>query len=167
MASLSSKHNLVMVAPPPPPPPSPPGAPPVLQPSAAICRIVDTVGEAKAAKAAEREAKQLAQQSKTLEINWSIAPHDLSHKMKRLEGFLRKRMRVEIILARKKGTRKATAEETHALAEKIREAVTSVPNASEYRRPDGNVGGVLRMFFEGSQGGKKVKEGEDKEGEEG
>ncbi|KAI0977185.1 hypothetical protein F4678DRAFT_412120 [Xylaria arbuscula] len=159
LASLPSGHSLIMVAPPPPSPASG-----VLQPKAAICRIVDTAGQAKAAEAAEREAKQTAQQTKTLELNWAIAAHDLTHKMKRLGEFLGKGMRVEVMLARKRGTRKATGEEATALVERVREAVASVPDVSEYKRSDGHVGGVLRLFFEGPKG--KRKEKKDKGGEE-
>ncbi|KAI3323280.1 hypothetical protein HD806DRAFT_498695 [Xylariaceae sp. AK1471] len=156
LTSLPRGHSLVMVAPPPPPPP-PSASDTPLQPSAAICRIVDAAAEKAAADAAAKESKKLAQHTKTLEINWAIAPNDLAHKMKRLDEFLGKGMRVEILFARKRGSRVATREEWQALVERVKEAAANVPGANEYKRMDGHVGAVMRMFFEGPANKKKVK----------
>ncbi|KAI0442621.1 hypothetical protein F4803DRAFT_518538 [Xylaria telfairii] len=143
IANLPRGHSLVMVGPP------PEGAAAPNQPSAAICRIIDVAAEAKAAEAAAKEAKEVQKGTKTLELNWAIAAHDLSHKMRRLNEFLGKGMRVELLLARKRGTRKATAEEGQELVRRVREAVANVPGASEFKKMNGVVGGVLMMFFEG------------------
>ncbi|TGJ81980.1 hypothetical protein E0Z10_g6797 [Xylaria hypoxylon] len=174
IANLPRGHSLVMVAPPPPPPPPAPGVPVVVQPSAAICRIIDAAAEeeaakaaAKAAEVAAKESKQVAQQTKTLELNWAIAPHDLAHRMKRLAEFLDKGMRVDIMLARKRGSRKATPEEGRDLVERIQQTVSDVPGAAEYKKMDGNVCGVLKMFFEGPKDRRKVKKNKNgKAGEE-
>ncbi|KAI0540152.1 hypothetical protein GGR58DRAFT_461768 [Xylaria digitata] len=167
LAGLAQGYSLVMVAPPPPPPPPTPGAPVVIQPSAAICRVIDAAAEKLAAEAAAKELKQMAQQTKTLELNWAIAPHDLAHKMKRLEEFLDKGLRVEVMLARKRGSRKATAEEGRELVERIQQAADQVHGVTEYKRMDGFVGGVMRMFFEGPKDRKKVKKNKNgKAGEE-
>ncbi|KAI1746228.1 hypothetical protein F4680DRAFT_400762 [Xylaria scruposa] len=158
LASLPPGHSLVMVAPPPPPDEEGP-ATIVVQPSAAICRIIDTVAEATAAKeaaAAAREAKKVAHQTKTLELNWAIAPHDLAHKMKRLDEFLAKGMRVELLLARKKGSRKATNEEGEELVRRIKEAASEA-GATEFKKMDGRVGSVLKLFLEGPKDGQKAK----------
>ncbi|KAI0546351.1 hypothetical protein F4679DRAFT_416434 [Xylaria curta] len=166
LASLPRGHSLVMVAPPPPPSPSKEGEEPtIVEPSAAaaICRIIDAVAEAAAAKAAAvaakeaaKESKKVAQQTKTLELNWAIAPHDLAHKMKRLGEFLAKGMRVDMLLARKKGSRKATREEGEELVRRIRE-VASEAGATEYKRMDGSVGNVVKLFLEVPKDGQKAK----------
>ncbi|KAI1284326.1 hypothetical protein F5Y07DRAFT_721 [Xylaria sp. FL0933] len=174
LANLEEGYSLVMVAPPPPPKSATPtsststtiSAAPIIQPPpAAICRIINTVEEAKAAAAAAKEAKQMATHTKTLELNWAIAPHDRAHKMKRLREFLEKGLRVEVMFARKRGSRKATAEEEKGLVDTVRMTVDGVPGAGEYKRMDGRVGGVLRMFFEGPKGKRKGK-GKGKKGEE-
>ncbi|KAI0405293.1 hypothetical protein F4802DRAFT_191667 [Xylaria palmicola] len=158
LARLPAGHSLVMVSPPPPPPTPAPGAPAaVLQPSAAICRIIDAAAEAAAAKSAEKEEKRLTKHTKQLEVNWAVAPHDLGHKVKRLHEFLGKGYRVELLLARKKGSRKATPEEAQELVRHVQEAALQVQGVSEYKKMDGAVGGVLKMFFEGPQGKKKTK----------
>ena len=179
IASLPEGHNLIMVAPPPEEKPSSspssssPGGPVAITPPAPVCRIENTAlklqleAEARAREAEERAA---APQTKTLELNWAIAPHDLSHKMKRLGEFLGKGMRVEILLARKKGSRKATAEEERALVKTIRDTALGVPGSGEFKKPDGRVGGVLMMFFEGprvARKGKKEKKDKKKERENG
>ncbi|KAI1753343.1 hypothetical protein F4782DRAFT_497677 [Xylaria castorea] len=166
LASLPPGHSLVMVAPPPsPPPPDAAGGrggggggipATTIQPSAAICRIIDAVAEAAAAKEAEKESKKVAQQTKTLELGWAIAPHDLAHKMKRLDDFLSKGMRVEMLLARKKGSRKATDGEGEELIKRVRE-VASDAGATEYKKADGYVGAVMKLFFECPKDNKKAK----------
>jgi translation initiation factor IF-3 len=157
LTMLPQGHSLVMVAPPPPPSASDTK----LQPSAAICRIVDAAAERAAAKAAAevaaKESKKMAQHTKTLEINWAIAPNDLAHKMKRLDEFLGKGLRVDILFARKRGSRVATREEGQALVERVKEAAVNVPGATEYKKMDGQVGAVMRMFFEGPPNKKKAK----------
>ncbi|KAI0433051.1 hypothetical protein F5Y09DRAFT_108757 [Xylaria sp. FL1042] len=160
LAGLEEGWSLVMVAPPPPPSPEPtdPTSSPILQsPPAAICRLVNAAAESAAAEAAVKEAKQTAANTKTLELNWAIAPHDLSYKMRRLAEFLGKGLRVELMLARKRGGRKATAEEEEELVERILQTVAEVPGAAEYKKMDGRVGGVLRMFYEGPEGKRKEK----------
>ncbi|GAP93198.1 putative translation initiation factor IF-3 [Rosellinia necatrix] len=177
--SLPKGHTLIMVA----PPPSTPSrttatgggggmgadeTPGILQPpSAAICRIVDTAAQKAAAASAALETRRQAQQTKTLEINWAIAPHDLGHRMRRLAEFLGKGMRVEVMLARKRGTRKATADEASALADAIREVAEATPGCTEYKKADGVVGGVFRMFFEGPKPKEKAKVKAEKEEKKG
>ncbi|KAI1421374.1 hypothetical protein F5Y12DRAFT_35232 [Xylaria sp. FL1777] len=160
LADLPEGFSLVMVAPPPPQKPTPTtttGAVVLLQPSAAICRVVDAHAEREAEVAAELEARAAAQSTKELELNWAIAAHDLAHKTKRLVEFLDKGLRVEVMLARKKGSRKSVAEEETALVERVREVVAGVPGTKEYRKMEGEVGKVVRMFFEGPAGKAKVK----------
>ncbi|CAJ2507890.1 Uu.00g090760.m01.CDS01 [Anthostomella pinea] len=162
LSTLNRKtHMLIMVAPPPPPPlsdPSDPDSPPLISgPSAAICRIIDKVAAAAEASAAAKTARRKAVNKKELELNWAIAPNDLEHKLRRLREFLDKGMHVELMLARKRRGRPATAAESAEVLRRIREAVEEVPGAKEVRKMDGTVGGVVRMFFEGLALGSKEK----------
>ncbi|KAI1173692.1 hypothetical protein F4777DRAFT_426428 [Nemania sp. FL0916] len=165
ISELAQGMSLVMVAEPPDPLPED-----ALGRLAATCRIVDLAAEQAALEAAEEVQKRQAKQTKNLEINWAIAPHDLAHRARRLQDFLKKGLRVEILLARKKNTRQATLEESRALLESIQQIVADVPKTVEYKKMDGDVGGVLRLFYQGPAV-KKVKKkkgkGEEGEGEEG
>ncbi|KAI0865750.1 hypothetical protein F4860DRAFT_460280 [Xylaria cubensis] len=144
LASLPPNHSLMMVA---PPPPNNEETEPV-QLRAAICRIIDTVAEAAARKEARKVNEKVAAQTKILELNWSIAPNDLAHKLKRFNEFLKKGMRVDVLLARKRKSRKPTAEEGDELVRRVKEAASDV-GATEYKKEDGFVGNILRLFFEG------------------
>ncbi|KAI1130908.1 hypothetical protein F5Y10DRAFT_234632 [Nemania abortiva] len=167
LSRLPPGHSLIMVAPPPANPPAPaPGSPLTLSPSAAICKVVDDAAERAAEKAVEREARRAAQGTKTLELGWAIAAHDLGHKMTRLRAFLEKGLRVEVLLARKRGARKATAEESQELVRSIRAHALDVAGTTEFKKVDGFVGGVLKMFFEGPPERRKEKKEKEKGGGE-
>ncbi|KAI0194638.1 hypothetical protein F4808DRAFT_336497 [Astrocystis sublimbata] len=134
------------------------GAPLVKLPQPAICRIIDVELEKKKEWEAEKEDKRLAKNTKALELNWAIAQNDLSHRLKRLEEFLLKGYRVEILLARKRGSRKATAQEAQELTTQLQEFAGNVPGAEQYKKMDGDVGKILRLFWEGPAPKKKEKE---------
>ncbi|KAI1361949.1 hypothetical protein F5Y08DRAFT_313440 [Xylaria arbuscula] len=164
IAALPEGHTLIMVAPPPEKsPPSSDQGTTTITPPAAICRIENTLlksQQAREAREREKQERAAAPQTKTLELNWAIAAHDLSHKMKRLAEFLSKGLRVEIIFARKRGSRVATAEEQEGVLQTIKDTALGVPGANEFRKPDGRVGGVLKMFLEGPAVVKKAKKKE-------
>ncbi|KAI1108621.1 hypothetical protein F5Y14DRAFT_73126 [Nemania sp. NC0429] len=176
LVGLPEGHSLVMVAPPPPPPPrDPDGAPTPWQAPAAICRVVDTRAEAAAeaeAKALAAEEKRLAKQLKQLEFNYAIAPHDMGHKLKRLREFLGRGIRVEALVARKRGSRRTQPEEEEQLVRNIREAALAIPGVTEYKRMDGEIGKTVTLSFQGpakkkkKKVGKKGKKGEEEEEEE-
>ncbi|KAI1406553.1 hypothetical protein F4819DRAFT_162037 [Hypoxylon fuscum] len=161
LASLNPKtHTLVMVAAPPPPATDEDGdGPPVAtaQAPAAIARIIDNAAAAAASAEAERGARRKAVDTKELELSWSIAPHDLGHKLRRLRAFLEKGLSVEVMLAKKRGGRTAARDEAEAVLLKVREAVAAVDGAKESRKLDGQVGGVARLYFEGVPEGKRRK----------
>jgi len=143
-----------------PPPQDPSSATTVVQISAAVCRVVDTSVEKEKAKAEKETAlseKQAAAQTKQLELSWAIASNDLSHKIKRLQEFLDKGARVEVLLARKKGGRTATPEEAEALIERVKEVAASVAGTTEYKKSDGLPGTRMTLFFEGPAANRKVK----------
>ncbi|KAI1824757.1 hypothetical protein F4861DRAFT_504751 [Xylaria intraflava] len=164
LSRLPRDQSLIMVAPPPERPPPPPTGvqPVVLQISAAICRIVNREEErAKseaaiaAGKAALQEAAWIKKTTKTLEINWGTAPHDLGHKMKRLAEFLGKGLRVEVVLARKKGTKEATPEQCTTLVESVREVLGTVPGSIEFKKEFGEKGRFLKLYFQGPYSARK------------
>ncbi|KAH7033087.1 uncharacterized protein B0I36DRAFT_320750 [Microdochium trichocladiopsis] len=143
-----SRMSLVMLAPPPPPRPG--------EQSAAICKLVDLEEEARRAAAEQKEARKEKANSKELEFNWAIAKGDMEMKLNRLAEFLRKGMRVDVTLAKKRGSRAASVQEAEQLMANIKEAVAQVPHAKEVKKPDGQPGRVVRMSFEGP--GKKIRE---------
>jgi translation initiation factor IF-3 len=115
----------------------------------AVCRIVDKVRVREAEKQRTKSARATAKAGKRLELNWAIDPHDLEHRLERLQDFLGKGMRVEITVAPKRKGRKATLAEAVALMEQIRDAAGKVDGAKEMREPAGRVLGPMVMVFEG------------------
>ncbi|XXG99842.1 hypothetical protein Hte_006183 [Hypoxylon texense] len=176
------KHTLVMVAPPPArdgdgdgdgdggsgefaSSSSATGGGGVAEPLAAVCRIVDNAAASAAAKEAQRALRRRAVDSKELELSWSITPHDLSHKLRRLRSFLDAGLSVEVLLAKKRGGRAAAREEAVAVLAAVREAVAEVEGAKEVRKMDGEVGGTVKLFFEGPVGRRRKKKKGQEEGE--
>ncbi|KAI0378609.1 hypothetical protein F5Y04DRAFT_261794 [Hypomontagnella monticulosa] len=149
-------HTLVMVA---PPPESDEGGKP-----AAICRIIDNAAERAAALEAAQQARRKAVDLKELELSWGITDHDLGHKLKGLRRFLEKGLRVEVIVARKRGKRSATKADADAVVAKVREAVGEIEGAKETRKMDQGTGGEMRLFFEGPSG-RRVKKRKEAEAE--
>jgi translation initiation factor IF-3 len=122
----------------------------------AICRIINKKAEFEAQRARkEKERLEKVSQkkgigkTKTLELNWAISAHDLQHKMKNLRDFLEKGYKVEVLLAKKKRSRAATAEECKALVESVQEAVKGVPGAKEWKSSDGIALKSMTFFFQG------------------
>ncbi|KAI1814767.1 hypothetical protein GGS20DRAFT_585139 [Poronia punctata] len=161
--NLRKGETLIMVAPPPPFSEAEVNAPGrVLEPRAAICRILDAEAAQKMLNPQafrDEVTKLAAQHTKELELNWAIAPHDQEHKLKRLTEFLGKGLRVQLLLAPKKRGRRATPEEVDGLLAHIKEAVAAVPGSTEYKKTDGRPGptSTMTMFFEGPLDKRKVK----------
>lgn len=155
-----------MVAPPPPLPEddsSSSPSPSLAEPLAAICRIIDNAAASSAAQEAQKLARRKAVDSKELELSWSIAGHDLAHKLRRLRDFLSKGLSVEVALAKKRGGRVATKVEAAAVLEAVREAVAEV-GAKEARKMEGDVGKTARLYFEGV--GERKRKKKQQQGEE-
>ncbi|KAI1648172.1 uncharacterized protein F4817DRAFT_335145 [Daldinia loculata] len=153
LASLNPKtHTLVMVA-----PPSSSADPHAPEANAAICRIVDNAASKAAAQEAEQRARRKAVDTKELEISWGISAHDMGHKLRRLRQFLDLGLNVEVILAKKRHAKPVPTETAEAVLEAVRGALTLVDGAKEVRKMDGNVGGVVRLYFEGPSEKKRRK----------
>ncbi|OLN84870.1 Translation initiation factor IF-3 [Colletotrichum chlorophyti] len=121
------------------------------QPRFAICRVVDKAAEKEKARAQEKARKESARKAariKELELNWAIAPHDLGHRMKQLKSFLEKGYKVEVLFAKKKGSRAATRDEALALVQAVRDAVAEVEGAKEWKEPDGVPLKVMKLYLD-------------------
>ncbi|KAI0124284.1 hypothetical protein BJ170DRAFT_638749 [Xylariales sp. AK1849] len=121
------------------------------QQPAAICRIIDKFAYAKATEEKEKAARRKELNRKELELNWAIAANDLTHRLKQLKDFLAKGKRVEVMLAKKRRGRPATAEEGNTLLERLSEAAQET-SAKEVKR-EGSFPGVVKVVFEGGSSG--------------
>ncbi|RDW76618.1 putative translation initiation factor IF3 [Aspergillus mulundensis] len=89
----------------------------------AVCKIMNRQEAYERARALVKAAKAAKKTVKQVELNWAIDAHDLSHRLKKITGFLDKGIQVEIILVRKRHKRPATAEEVKGLMANILEAI--------------------------------------------
>ncbi|KAF3770962.1 hypothetical protein M406DRAFT_222299, partial [Cryphonectria parasitica EP155] len=97
----------------------------------------------------ERKKKAASNKEKELEINWSLTPHDLEHKVKNLQRFLAKGWKVQVLLLKKSGT-KAQAKEKDAqiLVDRILEAAAEVKGSKEWKGREGKLLGSLKLFLQ-------------------
>ena len=100
-------------------------------------------------KAKTRGGAGVGGPSKQLEINWAIDANDLRHRLARMKEFLGQGRKVEVILAPKKTGRRATVEEAQVMVRKVKDAARECKGAVEAKDPNGKIGGVLTMVFEG------------------
>jgi translation initiation factor IF-3 len=94
--------------------------------------------------------------TKSLELNWAIAPGDLNHRLVAMKKFLKEGRKVEVMLAPKKAGRKATPEEASAVMKAITEAVAECKGSRE-TKSEGQVGGILQVTYEGKKVDKENK----------
>lgn len=81
---------------------------------------------AKEKQVREAQKSQRALKPKQIELNWAIGENDLNLKLKSMEEFLEKGKKVEIMLASKRQSRRATPDEAQQLLESIRERVVDL-----------------------------------------
>jgi translation initiation factor IF-3 len=112
-----------------------------------VCKIISR-RELRERERAKRVKKDVVKQ---LELNWAIDPNDLGHRLNKLQEFLAKGWRVEVILANKRRGRQASPEEAAAVIKRIRGIAEEVGGAKEWRAADGRVLGQMTMFFEGNR----------------
>jgi translation initiation factor IF-3 len=100
--------------------------------------------------------------AKKLELNWAIAGGDLAHRLARLREFLMEGKKVEVTFSAKGKRRgkQAAPEEAEAVLEAVKEAVAECPGAKEFQAADGNVGGLMTLFFEGKDLSEKPEKAE-------
>lgn len=87
--------------------------------------------------------------SKNLELNWAIAGGDLKHRLEKMKEFLREGRKVELLLGPKRRGRVASVEECRKVMAAVREAVGECKGAGEAKEPEGKIGGVMTLVFEG------------------
>lgn len=123
---------------------------------APICRILDKKAFAAAADAKAKAERRVKVARKELELNWAIAAHDLSHKLRQMTGFLLQGRVVQVQFARKKGGRTATLDEANALLRQVRAAATAT--GARESKLEGRFPQTTRMLFEGGSEAAAAKE---------
>jgi translation initiation factor IF-3 len=94
---------------------------------------------------------------KSLELNWAIAPGDLKHRLSKLQQFLTEGRKVEVLLGPKRRGRTATDKECNEVLNSVRDAVDEIKGAGEAKEPEGKIGGVMTLVFEGRKIEEKKK----------
>ncbi|KAL8709998.1 MAG: hypothetical protein Q9220_005269 [cf. Caloplaca sp. 1 TL-2023] len=127
-------------------------------PQIPVCKIISKKAfrlaqTAKTSAQTQAKKKAAGVGSKEVELNWNIAENDLRIRLERLRAFLREGRRVEVVFGRKrKGwMRRGSVEEGKAEAV-VRTLVGGVEGEGcgrEWKGREGEVGGEMRMFFEG------------------
>lgn len=123
------------------------------EPQFAVCKIVDKREEyerrkqlrGKGNKAAAAAARP---RTKELELTWAIAEHDLATKMRQMGGFLAKGLRVDVLVARKKGGRQVDGKEAESVVKRIRDEVER-NEGREVKPATGLAGGTMKFYLEG------------------
>lgn len=118
-----------------------------------VCLVIDKKAEQEKKAALKQAARKKSVQSKEMELNWAIDPHDLEHRMRQLKAFLEKGFRVQIMLATKRRKRVASKEAAEAVLAKIGEIVSEVPGAKEFMAREGVLLKTMKLHVEGRQGG--------------
>ncbi|ETS80307.1 hypothetical protein PFICI_07836 [Pestalotiopsis fici W106-1] len=112
-----------------------------------VCRIIDKQAHVRDQEDKAKEARRKELNRKEIELNWAIAPNDLQHRLKQMRAFLEKGKRVEIMIAKKRGGRVATADEAAALLEALKEAAAET-KATQVKIT-GQFPAVVRLIYEG------------------
>lgn len=117
----------------------------------AVCKVMplqELREQERTKEDAARLAKHAAKTStKQIELNWSIDPHDLSHRLKKLPSFVDKGRKVELVLTRKRGKRIATAPEIQSLLDRVNVAIEEA-NARQSKAMEGEPGKTLTITVE-------------------
>ncbi|KAK0754779.1 hypothetical protein B0T18DRAFT_399934 [Schizothecium vesticola] len=119
-----------------------------------VCRVVDRRATELKERAKARELRQQSVMEKELELNWTIAAHDLALKMRQLRAFLDKGFRVTVTLWKKKkkgGGRDPSAEEAKKLLADVDEIIAGVPGVKEVKEREGTVGNTIKIVLQGQK----------------
>lgn len=122
----------------------------------AVCKIInikeDLLRQKKSERllAERRRAEAVSKSVKTLEINWNIDRHDLEYRLARAKEFLQEGRRVDIVLARKRGTKAATEPQCRDLIRIILKSLNDVEGARELKAMEGELGKVTQLWFKGT-----------------
>jgi len=117
-----------------------------------ICKIIDkkALYAQKKAKAenAKKSKQNAATKSKTIELNWAIEQGDLGHRLKKLQDFLGKGVKVEVMIAPKRRGKIATQEDAAEVVKQLKAAALEVPGAREVKGTSGIIGKEYTVAFE-------------------
>ncbi|KAL9611094.1 MAG: hypothetical protein Q9167_004227 [Letrouitia subvulpina] len=120
-----------------------------------VCKVVNKAVHRKAEKEKSKIKKDAAATTKTIEVSWGIDVHDLEHRMKRMEDFLMKGRRVEVLFGKKrKGWRRKQGveeDEAQEVVRKVKRAMERCEGAREWRQGEGAVGAQMVLYFQGKQ----------------
>ena len=104
-----------------------------------MCKIFNKK-EVRATEKAKAKASRATKISvKSIELNWAIDAHDLSHRLKQLTTFLDKGRRVEVILTAKRHKRKATVDEIKHVMQRVLDTVREA-GANQTKAMEGEPG---------------------------
>ncbi|KAK2616652.1 hypothetical protein QQS21_000475 [Conoideocrella luteorostrata] len=119
----------------------------------AVCKIVNRKDEYERQKQlkAKKKAATAKPKTKELELTWAIGDHDLATKMRQMGGFLGKGLKVEVLVAKKKGGKQVDGKEAEGVVKRIRDEVES-HGGREAKPATGQAGGTMRLYLEGKQG---------------
>ncbi|KAB8231470.1 hypothetical protein ETB97_000829 [Aspergillus alliaceus] len=106
---------------------------------APVCKVVNRLEMREQERARAKAAHVSKNSLKQIELNWAIDPHDLSHRLKQLTGFLDKGRKVEVILTKKRGKRAPTVEEVKHLMDSVLQT-TKDANAMQVKPMEGEPG---------------------------
>lgn len=116
-------------------------------PNTAVVRVVergelllDVAKKEQALKALQKQTKQ--SRPKQIELNWAISENDLVMKLNQMADFLNKGKKVELLLAAKKKSRRATPAEAEAVISRLREKIEEV-GAKEVKDREGKLLGMV------------------------
>ncbi|KAL7785270.1 hypothetical protein V8C37DRAFT_394226 [Trichoderma ceciliae] len=117
----------------------------------AVCKIVNKRDEYERQKQLKERRKTAAAakaKTKEMELTWAIGGHDLVTKLRQMGGFLSKGMKVELMIGKKKGGRAVEMDEAKDVLKKVKEEIET-QGARETKKPEGQVGGTMRLYLEG------------------
>ncbi|KAL6897520.1 hypothetical protein GGI43DRAFT_95913 [Trichoderma evansii] len=117
----------------------------------AVCKIVnkrDEYERLKQLKEKKKTAVAAKAKTKEMELTWAIGGHDLATKLRQMGGFLNKGMKVELMIGKKKGGRAVEMDEAKDVLKKVKEEIEAA-GARETKKPEGQVGGTMRLYLEG------------------
>lgn len=136
---------------------------PQAAPEPVICKLISIEQleeEKRVAYWAKKEKKQSNKDPtkvvKKVEISWATAPNDLEHKLKRIDEFLQKGNRVEVVLGVKKGMAKQPLGKMVGLVERVRKEAEA--SGKEWKEAEGAVGVQYLIYLEGNRPKKTAGE---------
>ncbi|KAJ5771203.1 uncharacterized protein N7511_003254 [Penicillium nucicola] len=107
-----------------------------------VCKIYNKKQVRETEKAKAKAARAPKNTLKSIELNWAIDAHDLSHRLKQLTNFLDKGRKVEVILTSKRHKRRATVDEIKQVMQKVLDTVREA-GANQIKPMEGEPGKVV------------------------